>query len=128
MLSRQSRKSNNYQVFSLGTNDPDCDELLDSLIDKRRTSVPDQAAFRVDFPRWFAGQSNRDQRIINRLSQSCTTSEVASEFQISAGRVSQLRREFADSWEEFHASTRKGTEIHHKPNFQPHNMKELSNA
>ncbi len=72
-----------------------------SLIDHSRAPVPDQVCFRLDFAAWLKTHSLRDQRIALLLAEGYTTNEVAQRFQVSAGRVSQLRRELCDSWELF---------------------------
>ena len=73
----------------------------ESLVENRRTSVPAQVAFRLDFPRWLNRLSPRDRQAAERLSLGYTTREVAHELRVSSGRISQLRRELADSWYAF---------------------------
>ncbi len=98
-----------FGVCSLNGPNPHDKDWVECLVDERRTPVPDQVAFRVDFPTWLTSHSKRDQRIVNKSAQRYSTSEVAGEFQISLGRVSQLRRELAESWREFN-TTRKSFE------------------
>ncbi len=74
-----------------------------SLIDHSRAPVPDQVCFRLDFAAWLKTRSLRDQRIALLLAEGYSTNEVAQRFQVSAGRISQLRRELCDSWEQFQA-------------------------
>jgi len=50
--------------------------------------------------------SSRDRRIAEELATGETTGAVAFKFRVSAGRVSQLRRELKQSWDEFHGQTR----------------------
>jgi len=50
---------------------------MECLIDARRTPVPDQAAFRIDFPRWLTQQSVWNRKIAERLALGLTTGEVA---------------------------------------------------
>ena len=69
---------------------------------RRKEPVPDQAAFRCDFPAWLATHSLRNRRIAEALAVGHSTSEVARRFRVSAGRVSQLRGELRASWLEFH--------------------------
>lgn len=71
-------------------------------IEDRRTPVPIQAAFRIDFPAWLQRLSRRDRRIALKLAEGAKTSEVAARFKLSWARVSQLRREFHESWLRFH--------------------------
>jgi hypothetical protein len=84
----------------------DGDQWRDALIDDRRTSVPDQVAFRLDFPRWLLRQSPRNRRLVAQLVGGATTTEAAAACALSPGRVSQLRRELAASWAEFQSDRR----------------------
>jgi transposase-like protein len=63
--------------------------------------VPDIVSFRVDFADWLASLSRRDRRIAESLAIGNRTSDVAKRFDVSSGRISQLRRELAESWTEF---------------------------
>lgn len=71
------------------------------MVENDRTPVPDQAAFRIDFPQWLGTLSARDRRIVNDLATGERTGDVARKFGVSAGRVSQLRGQLKESWEEF---------------------------
>jgi DNA-directed RNA polymerase specialized sigma24 family protein len=77
------------------------DELAEALADNTRSAVPEQVAFRVDFPRWRAGLRRRDRKILDALARGERPTDVAQRFALSPGRVSQLRREFEDGWREF---------------------------
>jgi DNA-directed RNA polymerase specialized sigma24 family protein len=72
--------------------------LADALADNTRSAVPEQAAFRVDFPRLRASLRRRDRRVVDALAGGERTADVARRFKISPGRVSQLRREFEWGW------------------------------
>jgi DNA-directed RNA polymerase specialized sigma24 family protein len=69
--------------------------------DTRTTPVPDIVAFRVDFAAWLKSLRRRDRRIAESLALGNRTGDVAKRFKVSAGRVSQLRRELAESWRAF---------------------------
>ena len=71
------------------------------MVDTRTAPVPDIVAFRCDFPAWLNTLSRRDRRIAEILALGHRTREVAKRFDVSAGRISQLRRELAESWREF---------------------------
>ena len=90
-----------YQLQYIGTPHEQCGGWREQLTDNRRTPVPDQAAFRIDFPQWLASLSARDRRIVDELAAGERTGVVAQRFGVSAGRVSQLRKELKESWEEF---------------------------
>jgi len=72
--------------------------LMIALIDNTRSPVPDQVAFRFDFPAWLNTLSDRDQRVVEDLMLGERTLDVARKHGISPGRVSQLRREFMQGW------------------------------
>jgi len=78
------------------------DAFEDRLADNTRTPVPDQAAFRIDFPSWYATLAERDRRMVDNLVTGERPGDVARRFGLSAGRVSQKRREFHGDWERFH--------------------------
>ena len=67
-----------------------------------RARVPDQAALRVDFPRWRSGFGSRDRAVLDALAGGDRPGEVAVGFGISPARISQLREVFRDSWRAFH--------------------------
>jgi len=69
--------------------------------DTRNSPVPEIVAFRVDFADWLKSLKRRDRRIAEFLSLGNRTSDTARKFGVSAGRVSQLRRELAASWKQF---------------------------
>ena len=82
--------------------DKDAGEWIEATVEDTQTPVPDQAAFRCDFPAWLATHSPRNRRIAEALALGHSTGEVARRFKVSPGRVSQLRGELHDSWLEFH--------------------------
>jgi DNA-directed RNA polymerase specialized sigma24 family protein len=73
----------------------------EAVVEDTQTPVIDQVCFRIDFPEWLSRLSARDRRIARALAVGHSTSEVATAFGISAGRVSQLRREFHAAWLRF---------------------------
>ena len=73
------------------------------MVEDRNATPADVARVRIDFGSWLGTLSRRDRRIAEILSVGETTGNVASRFHVSPGRVSQLRRELAQSWHEFQA-------------------------
>ena len=68
----------------------------------RKAMIPDLAAFRIDFGRWFQMCSRRDRSIISALIAGEDPSTIADRFGISRARVSQLRRRYEREWMDFH--------------------------
>jgi hypothetical protein len=77
-------------------------EGLDALVDNHRTPLPDQAAFRIDFPAWVRRHSERKRNIIRDLMMSEKTRDVARQNGTTPGRISQIRRELCRDWNRFH--------------------------
>ncbi len=71
-------------------------------MDSRVSPVPDQLAFRLDFPAWRLSHSARDRRLIDTLRLGERGKEVSRRFGLSPGRISQKRRFFPDDGRRFH--------------------------
>jgi hypothetical protein len=89
-------------VSSLSDSEADRD-WCETIADGRRWPVPDQAAFRVDFPAWLRSLNRRDRRLVKFLSFGNRTCDAAEKFGLTSGRISQLRAEWQSAWEAFHA-------------------------
>jgi hypothetical protein len=76
--------------------------VKEALADCHRGRVPDRAAFRIDFPVWRSRMARRNRRLLDALASGAGTCEVAEQFNICPARVSQMRREFLESWLAFH--------------------------
>ncbi|MEI8376430.1 MAG: hypothetical protein WCJ35_26740 [Planctomycetota bacterium] len=81
-------------------NDPEesCSELL---AESRNTTPADLAASRIDFSAWLKLLPYRQRRIAKYLSVGNRTADTAKKFKVSAGRISQIRRELSDNWNKF---------------------------
>lgn len=72
-----------------------------TVTEDRRTTPAELAALRLDFADWLATLSPRDRRVAKALAIGERTTTVARLFKMTAGRVSQLRRELYVSWQRF---------------------------
>jgi hypothetical protein len=75
--------------------------LEEALTDNAKSPIPEQVAFRLDWPAWLATRSDRDRRIVADLMLGERTSAVAARHGLTAGRISQLRSQFHDDWMRF---------------------------
>jgi DNA-directed RNA polymerase specialized sigma24 family protein len=98
---QHARVKGGYQLQYIGTPHEQCGGWKEQLVENDRTPVPDQAAFRIDFPEWLASLSARDRKITEQLAVGERTGTVAKRFHVSAGRVCQLRGQLKESWDEF---------------------------
>ncbi len=88
------RRRRGFTVAPLPGEAADGAPPADALRDNTRTPVPDQVQFRCDFPAWRARLRPRDRRLVDRLAAGHRAADVAAEFGLTAGRVSQLRKQF----------------------------------
>ncbi len=95
------RIKHNIQLRHIGDPHEQSGGWKEQLIENDRTPVPDQAAFRCDFPQWLGTLSARDHRIVDDLAAGERTGDVARRFEVSAGRISQMRGQLKESWEAF---------------------------
>lgn len=86
------------QLMSGITVDRSFGEWIDTLVEDKRASVPDQVAAKLDVRAWFSTLTNRMKEIAADLAIGCSTKEVALKHKVTAGRVSQWRRLLLDSW------------------------------
>jgi hypothetical protein len=77
--------------------------LAEALQDNIQSPVDEQPAFRLDFPAWLESLGNRNKSIAQDMALGHRTRELADTYGLSPGRVSQLRREFQQAWEQFTA-------------------------
>jgi len=74
------------------------DTFEERLHENHRTPVPEQAAFRIDFPPFMRSLSQRDQRLATFLSLGNSAKQAAGKFGVSQGRVTQLRQGWCREW------------------------------
>ena len=71
------------------------------LVEDRHVGPAEVAATRMDFRAWLRRLPRRLRKIAQVLATGETTSAVAKRFQLSAGRVSQIRTQLKQAWEQF---------------------------
>jgi hypothetical protein len=86
--------------------DPHAQEQIDAFEERLRDNtvspVSDQAAFRIDYPEWLAQLGVRNRGLAQYMAKEYGTFELAERHKVSAGRISQLRRELHQDWRRFH--------------------------
>jgi hypothetical protein len=102
VLSPRAQQQHNFTVVSLPEGSSLYGNVFDeALIDNTQAPVPDQVAFRIDFPAWRLTRCDRDRRVIDDLMRGERTLDVADRHGLTPGRVSQLRRDFQQDWDRF---------------------------
>jgi hypothetical protein len=116
VMSSRAQRSKGFTVESLNGStrrcmeevlgDPHGQDLMDAfeerLKDNTQSPVPEQAAFRLDFPNWPSRLGARNRAIAEDMALDLGTFELAERHKVSAGRISQLRRELHQDWRRFH--------------------------
>ena len=76
-------------------------EWKETLIEDKTSGPAEIAAARLDVETWLAGMPRLKRGIAETLATGESTSATAKRFKLSAGRVSQVRRELAESWADY---------------------------
>ena len=69
----------------------------------RNTPIPDAVSFRIDVPAFMVTLKDRQRKMSLDLAGGMSTSECAAKYGVTAGRVSQWRREFKTLFDAFFA-------------------------
>jgi hypothetical protein len=101
VMSVRARRLHGFGLERLNSYDHERGQFREAIVEDSRTPILDQVAFRMDFPRWFRTHSKRHQQMAQALAVGHTPSEIGWMFKMSAGRISQLRRKWKESWERF---------------------------
>jgi hypothetical protein len=102
VLSPYAQRLKNFKVERLDIHDKDDENTwCEVLVEDRRCGPAQIACTRIDFESWLHSLSSRHRRLAQYLSLGHRTSDAAKKFKITAGRVSQVRRELAKSWRKF---------------------------
>lgn len=77
------------------------DAYEERLKDNMVSPIPDQVQFRIDFPAWLATLTPRERKLIRAMALNEKTSDLSKEFEVSPGRISQMRKEFQQGWHRY---------------------------
>jgi hypothetical protein len=100
--SEYAQKIKGIVVDRLDRRDKDDDrQWCEVLVEDRRADAAAIVQTKLDFSDWLASLNRRDRRVAEFLAQGESTRAAARKFKVSDGRISQLRRELAESWHRF---------------------------
>jgi DNA-binding NarL/FixJ family response regulator len=103
VLSPRAGRVQRPTIESLDGHDPRTGRWKDILVEDRHAGPADIAAARIDIAAWLGTLSPRHRQIVQALATGETTSTVARKFNLTNGRISQLRQWFRAHWERFQA-------------------------
>jgi DNA-directed RNA polymerase specialized sigma24 family protein len=95
----QQRKG--FKVDRLDRFDTRQNAWMEVLVEDRRSGPAETAACRLDFAAWLRSLPKRDRKMAVTLATGETTGEAAKRFNVSPSRVSQVRRQLQQSWNDF---------------------------
>ena len=102
VLSAYAQRLKNFKVERLDRRDKDDEKAwCEVLIEDKTTGPFDIVRTKLDFESWLQSLPRRDRKVAQFLSLGNRTSDAAKKFNVSQGRVSQLRRELQQSWNDF---------------------------
>jgi DNA-directed RNA polymerase specialized sigma24 family protein len=101
VLSKYAQQHKGFVVVRLDKFDDEEGQWQEVIVEDRHAGPADIARTRIDFSDWLGSLKRRDRRVAEFLANGETTTTAAKKFKISAGRISQLRRELAESWRAF---------------------------
>jgi hypothetical protein len=93
--------SKNVRIKRLDPFDLRTGQWREALLQDHTAGPAQIVQMRIDFADWLGSLPHRDRRLAQTLARGETTACTARLFKISAGRVSQLRRDLCDSWHRF---------------------------
>jgi hypothetical protein len=106
LLSPYARRIRGFIIERLDQRDVASGTWDQVLVEDRRAGPAETATARIDWAEWMGTLSKRNRRIAMALAAGETTGEVARQFGLSPGRVSQMRTMFRVHWERFHGARR----------------------
>jgi hypothetical protein len=101
--SRHCQRSKDVKLMSLHRFDSDEGQWREIVVEDKRATPADIAITRIDFQAWLNALPLKKRRLANMLAKGESTREASRSFHVSPGRISQLRRELAESWDKFHS-------------------------
>jgi hypothetical protein len=110
--SQYAQQQKGFQLERLDQYDSSEDAWQEILIEDKHSGPAAVAMMKMDFSAWLKSLPYRVRRIAKLLATGEKTSTVAEKFNLSPGRISQLRRELAESWKKFQG----------EPIVRPHNQ------
>ena len=98
MLLGSSNCTSFEKIYSDLRGQQETDAYEERLRDNTVTPPPEAAAFRIDFPQFLQALGERDRELAHFLSLGHSAKEAAQTFNVSPGRITQLRQQWCREW------------------------------
>ena len=103
VLSRYAQRKQGFRVDSLDHYDREEMGWREIVVEDKYSGPDVIAATRIDFNDWLNSLTDRERKVATTLATGESTGAVAKMIGVSAGRISQLRRELMETWDAFTA-------------------------
>jgi hypothetical protein len=100
VLSKHAQRHHGFGVERLDRREPN-GQWKEILVEDRTCTPADLTAIRIDFADWLTQLTGRSRKIATTLAMGETTKEAANRFELTMGRISQLRGELKRNWSKF---------------------------
>jgi hypothetical protein len=100
-LSLYCQQHKHVTVERLDHFDEEENQWRELLVEDKHAGPAEIAACRMDFAAWLRSLPRKLRKIANVLATGETTTAVAKKFQVSTGRISQIRKELYRAWKLF---------------------------
>jgi hypothetical protein len=101
VMSRYAQLRKRFGVERLDRYDEEEQGWQEIVVEDKTAGPADIAATRIDFTTWLKSLTPKLRRIAETLAVGESTAATAHQTQVTAGRISQVRRELLESWQEF---------------------------
>lgn len=101
VLSPYAQRRQGFTVSRLQRPDESEGTWKEILVEDPSCTPAELAASRIDFDAWFKQLPRQKRRMASMLAAGETTSATARKFNVTSGRVSQVRRELSAAWQQF---------------------------
>jgi hypothetical protein len=101
VMSSYAQNCKGFQVDRLDYFDEEESCWREIVVEDRRANPADIAACRIDFSAWLRLLPSRRRQVALALAAGESTGGAAKRFGLTAGRISQLRQWFRESWDSF---------------------------
>jgi len=99
--SEYAQRCKGFRLERLDRYNERTDEWKEVLVEDKTAGPAEIAVSRIDFGTWLRSLPVAKRQVARALALGETTKRTARRFRVTAGRVSQLRRELQNSWESF---------------------------
>lgn len=100
-LSPLAQRRHGFTVSSLPQKRTHPSSPVEEALQGSESPVPDQVAFRIDFPVWLSSLTDLKRHVATDMMTGERTTDLAQKHKLSPARISQLRNELLESWEVF---------------------------